>query len=147
MSSKRKIIKIYIFAQQVFKPNSFRFIKKPTQAARFCCWLQTCKKIKKIKNDSHILKHPKTNFLPNAFVKLAWKVTCFPGPVQIQTFRPPFEVSCHFSVTFDLVMICSYSLAKDIIPNVALMIHIQAVVLQEAPGFGEIKTFPLTASV
>ena len=40
-------------------------------------------------------------------------------------------------------MICSYSLAKDIIPNVALMIHIKAVVLQEAPGFGEVKTFPL----
>ena len=40
-------------------------------------------------------------------------------------------------------MICSYSLAKDIIPNVALMIHIKAVVLQEAPGFGEVKTFQL----
>ena len=40
-------------------------------------------------------------------------------------------------------MICSYSLAKDIIPNVALMIHIKAVVLQEAPGFGEVQTFPL----
>ena len=48
-----------------------------------------------------------------------------------------------FLLTFDLVMICSYSLAKDIIPNVALMIHIKAVVLQEAPGFGEVKTFPL----
>ena len=40
-------------------------------------------------------------------------------------------------------MICSYSLAKDIIPNVALMIHIKAVVLQEAPGFREVRTFPL----
>ena len=144
----RIIIIIDILAQQVFKPNSFRFIlienqPRPPVSAASC--------------------RPAQFFLRKSSCFISWKVlkliscqmlcyTCLEGNL-LSRARSDSDISTtfwsfmsFFLLTFDLVMICSYSLAKDIIPNVALMIYIEAVVLQEAPGFGEIKTFPLKAS-